>query len=178
MFWGLMPLLRGHWYPYFGLLLTFPGVSKLEWAALFTLGGGVYDICSFRFTSGVTPATSWRPTWQLVTSPHACSRIVVRCANHLATAIGFISSKEIILTDSFTYLNIFFSIWVTSAKNREFIFFQSSKTLPTLTRYQMTRKQLTFCRTIPICLLPTLLYHGTGKMDIFILRVLCQYLRT
>ena len=31
-------------------------VSKPEWAALFVLGRGIHDICSLRFTSGVTPA--------------------------------------------------------------------------------------------------------------------------
>ena len=31
-------------------------VSKLEWAALFALGGGVRDVCSLRYTSSATPA--------------------------------------------------------------------------------------------------------------------------
>ena len=31
-------------------------VSKPEWATLFALGGGVCDVCSLKFTSGVTPA--------------------------------------------------------------------------------------------------------------------------
>ena len=42
--------------PWFGLLVTSPLGSKPEWAALFTLGGGVHVTCSLRFTSGVTPA--------------------------------------------------------------------------------------------------------------------------
>ena len=37
-------------------MLTYPLDSKLEWAALFALGGGVCDVCSLRYTSGTTPA--------------------------------------------------------------------------------------------------------------------------
>ena len=75
-------------------------VSKPEWAALFALGGGICDIRSLRFTSGVTPVdllVASQPT----ASPHACfsrgrmpdsigrpPRIAVRCANHSATATG------------------------------------------------------------------------------------------
>ena len=46
----------GHWYPCFGLLLTSPlGFKARVGSALFELCGGVCDICSLRFTSGVTP---------------------------------------------------------------------------------------------------------------------------
>ena len=45
--------------PFIWPLITFfwisGDVSKPEWAGLFTLGRGVYDVCSLRFASGVTP---------------------------------------------------------------------------------------------------------------------------
>ena len=48
-------------------------VSKPKWAALFTLGRGICDVCSLRFTSGVTPAELLMAS--MVTShcsPHVC----------------------------------------------------------------------------------------------------------
>ena len=40
-------------------------VSKLEWAALFELCGGIHVTCSLRFPLVQHLATSWRPAWQL-----------------------------------------------------------------------------------------------------------------
>ena len=47
-------------------------VSKREKAALFTLGGGVHDIYSLRFTSGVTPLPVYMASIAASYFPHVC----------------------------------------------------------------------------------------------------------
>ena len=57
--WGHESFLWGHWYPYFGLLVTSPlGFKARVGSTLFELSGGIHVTltCSLRFTSGVTPA--------------------------------------------------------------------------------------------------------------------------
>ena len=54
--WWTHVHLWGHWYPVLDFWWCLLSVSKPEWVALFALGGGVHDVCSLRFTSGVTPA--------------------------------------------------------------------------------------------------------------------------
>ena len=48
-------------------------VSKPEWEVFFTLGRGIHDVCSLRFTSGVTPADLLIASMTTShCSPHAC----------------------------------------------------------------------------------------------------------
>ena len=50
-------------------------VSKQEWEALFMPCRGIAVTCSLSFTSGVTPAASCQPAWQLSHSlPHTCKK--------------------------------------------------------------------------------------------------------
>ena len=94
--------LWGHWYPCFGLLMVSPlGFKARVGSALFALGGGIRNIRSLRFTSGVTPfASVYCQHSSQLPSPHACfsrggmpgfepptSCSAVWCA-HLATATG------------------------------------------------------------------------------------------
>ena len=77
-------------------------VSKPEWAALFTHGRGVHDICSLRFTSGVTPGDLLMASMVTVADhPHASfsrGRIRIRTGdlpnNSLVhVALQFVNSK-------------------------------------------------------------------------------------
>ena len=68
----------GHWYPCFGLLVTSPLVSKPAWAALFTLGGGICDIRSPRFTSGATPLPVYMASIATSCFAHIVSYIIKR----------------------------------------------------------------------------------------------------
>ena len=55
-FGGHISFLWDHWYPCFGLLVMFPLGFKARVGALFSLGKGMHDVHSLRFTCGVTPA--------------------------------------------------------------------------------------------------------------------------
>ena len=55
-FWRTLVLFVGLWYPFLDLRWCLLCFSKLEWVALFVLGGDVHVTCSLRFTSNATPA--------------------------------------------------------------------------------------------------------------------------
>ena len=69
----------GHWYPCFGILVTSPLGFKPEWAALFELCGGMRDIHSLRFTSGVTPLLVYIASIAASRFPHMCVSAEVGC---------------------------------------------------------------------------------------------------
>ena len=68
IFGGHKSLLWGHWYPYFGLLVTSPlGFKARVGSALFELSGGIRVTLHIPWDSPLVRhlPTSWRPAWQL-----------------------------------------------------------------------------------------------------------------
>ena len=60
--------------PFVGPLIPlFWTVSKLEWAALFALGGGVCDACYLRFTFGAIPADLLATSMAAELFPSTCA---------------------------------------------------------------------------------------------------------
>ena len=53
--------------------------AKPEWAALFTLGRGICDINSLRFSSGVTPLLMYNSSIAASRLPHMCVLAEVGC---------------------------------------------------------------------------------------------------
>ena len=72
-----MSFFWGHWYPYFGFLVTSPlGFKARVGSSLFAIFcGGECNVHSPRVTSGATLANLLAAGAQPVTSPHACAEV-------------------------------------------------------------------------------------------------------
>ena len=69
-------------------------MSSLEWATLFTLGRGISDICSLKFTSGATPLLVYMASILASHFPHMC---VSAEAGNSNLKITFIFEKYLVL---------------------------------------------------------------------------------